>query len=174
MATYDELAKQNPHSAAQAAFRFLSSSSGPGAYSAGQLDYYTQALSFAVQHLVAWGLSGHEPSLKAYQGLLRVIPTSPYTVSLSSSELYRMTEWIDDVPRKLQKTKSEYERDSKALKSELSRGERQSDPALRVALLDFRERISAHDHVIKSINERQRLWSVEAPKLKVRNAKPAK
>jgi hypothetical protein len=173
MATYDELAKQNPQSAAQAAFRFLSSG-GPGSYNASQLDYYTQALSFAVQHLVAWGLSGHEPSLKAYQGLLRVIPQSPYTVSLSSSEIYRMTEWIDDVPRKLMKTRSEYERDLKALKNELSRAERQADPSIRVAMMDTRERIKGHDCVIKSLNERMRLWSSEAPKLKVRNAKPAK
>ena len=128
MPTYDELAKQNPQSAAQAAFRFLSSGNGPGSYNASRVEYYTQALSFAVQHLVAWGLSGHEPSLKAYQGLLRVIPQSTYTVSLSSSELYRMSEWIDDVPRKLMKTKSEYERDLKALESELRRAERQADP----------------------------------------------
>lgn len=173
MASYDDLAKQNPQSAAQAAFRFLSSGSA-GHYNSAQLDYYTQALNFTVQHLVAWGLSGHEPSLKAYQGLVRVLPSSEYKVMLTSSELYKMADVIDDVPRRLQKTKGEYDKDLRVLKNDLSRAERQNDPALRVALMDFRERIRGHELAIKSLNERQRQWSSEAPKLKLRNAKSAK
>ncbi|MBL4846623.1 MAG: hypothetical protein JKY65_13965 [Planctomycetes bacterium] len=171
MASYDELAKQNPNSAAQSAFRFLAGGSA-GFHNAAQLDYYTQALNMTVQHLVAWGLSGHKPSLKAYQGLVKVLPSSPYQVSLSSGELYKMGDWIDDVPRKLMKTKGELERDIQRLKSDLRRV--QSDPIHRIAAMDIRERISGHEHVIKDFNERQRQWSVEAPKLKMRNAKPPK
>ena len=173
MASYDDLAKQHPHSAAGSAFRFLAGDSS-GYHNAAQLDYYTRALNMTVQHLVTWGLSGHKPSLKAYQGLVKVLPTTDYQVSLSSGELYKMSEWIDDVPRKLQRTKSDMEKDIQRLKSDLRQATSGSSPLLRVEAMDLRERISGHESVLKDINERQREWSSEAPKLKLRAAKARK
>ncbi|MGE0708093.1 MAG: hypothetical protein AB7N76_17210 [Planctomycetota bacterium] len=170
--TYADLAKRyQGTSSAAAAFAFLDkgqSGSGYGATNA----YYTQALGYAAQHLMLWGLSGHEPSLRAYQGLLRVLPSQPYEVDLGSSELYKLSEQIDDVPRQVYKTKDEAEKSAKEWRRQQQQLEK--DPVTRAQAMDARERANFLESLVKDLNERMRQWSSEQPKLKLKLAQPAK
>lgn len=167
--SYDDLARRHQGSAAAAAFKFISQGSS-GYSNASQLDYYSQALAYAVQHLLAWGLTGHEPSLKAFQGLVRQLPSSGYPVSFSSSQIYEWSDQIDNIPRKLQQTRSEAQEAVKRLNRDLRMLDANA-PITRVHAEDIRERIAFYDSIDKDLNERIRKFRDEEGKLKLKAAK---
>lgn len=135
-----------------------------------RLEFNSQLLGYATQHLILWGLAGYESSLQAYQRLVELFPSGSYRVRYTREQLGTLAEELADVRYQLERTKTE------ALAG-LGRAEAAAlsgpdHPASASCPDAAGAQLGAFRQVVAQLEERLRRWSAEAPRLPLSKALP--